>query len=111
MIDGGAKIWLVIALVGAANYLVRISFIALLANANVPPLARRALRFVAVAMIAALVVPMLIAPAAGGAPADARVAAAAIAGVVAWFTRSTGWTLAVGMLALWALQFTLPRIG
>jgi branched-subunit amino acid transport protein len=99
---GEAKLWLVIVLVGASNYLVRLSFVALLANATIPPLARRALRFVAVAMLAALVVPMVL----GGnaTPANPRVAAALVAGVVAWFTRSVGWTLGAGMGALWTLQ-------
>jgi branched-subunit amino acid transport protein len=99
---GEAKLWLLIVLVGASNYLVRLSFIALLANAKVPPLARRALRFVAVAMLAALVVPMVI-----GANAtlfNPRIAAALAASVVAWFTRSVGWTLGAGMGALWTLQ-------
>jgi branched-subunit amino acid transport protein len=97
------KLWIVIVLVGAANYLVRLSFIALLANTTIPPLARRALRFVAVAMLTALVVPMVIG-AHGGAPRDVRIVAALIAAIVAWFTRSTAWTLVVGMGALWTLQ-------
>ena len=33
-----------------------------------------------------------------------KVAAAVIAGVVAFFTRSTLWTLGTGMAALWLLQ-------
>jgi branched chain amino acid efflux pump len=100
-----AKLWLVILLVGTGNYLVRLSFIALLANATIPGLARRALRFVAVAMLAALVVPMVIgAPAPGAFASNPRIPAVLAAGVVAWFTRSTGWTLVAGMTALWALQ-------
>jgi branched-subunit amino acid transport protein len=100
-----SKLWLVIVLVGTANYLVRLSFIALLAKATIPPLARRALRFVAVAMLTALVVPMIVGGAGGGgAAANPRIAAAIVAGVVAWFTRSTAWTLAGGMAALWTLR-------
>ena len=100
-----AKLWMLIVLVGASNYLVRLSFIALLANARIPPLASRALRFVAVAMLAALVVPMVLGPSGVmGAASNPRVPAALAAGVVAWFTRSTGWTLAAGMGALWTLQ-------
>ncbi len=102
---GAATLWLVIALVGASNYLVRLSFIALLAHATIPSLARRALRYVAVAMLTALVVPMVAGGAAGGMSASMpRVAATLIAGIVAWFTRSTGWTLGAGMAALWTLQ-------
>lgn len=105
--EGVAKLWLVIALVGASNYLVRLSFIALLANAKVPQLARRALRFVAVAMLAALIVPMVLGSAGiAGAAANPRIPAVLVAAVVAWFKRSTGWTLAAGMLTLWTLQAT-----
>jgi branched-subunit amino acid transport protein len=103
--DGAAKLWLVIGLVGAGNYLVRLSFIALLANAKIPALVRRALRFVAVAMLAALIVPMVLGTAGiAGAASNPRVPAALVAAMVAWFTRSTGWTLAAGMATLWVLQ-------
>lgn len=99
---GEAKLWIVIVLVGASNYLVRLSFIALLANAKIPALAQRALRFVAVAMLSALVVPMVIG--ATATPFNPRIAAALVAGVVASFTRSVGWTLAAGMGVLWTLK-------
>jgi branched-subunit amino acid transport protein len=110
LIEGAAKLWLLIAIVGASNYLARLSFIALLANARVPPLARRALRFVAVSMIAALVVPMVVgAGPLGSLQSNPRVPAAIVAAAVAWFTRSTGWTLATGMGALWTLQALLDK--
>ena len=37
MIDPGWKLWAVIVLVGAANYLSRLSFIELLSRRSVPP--------------------------------------------------------------------------
>jgi len=40
-----------------------------------------------------------------------RILAAAIAGVVAFHTRSTLRTIAAGMVALWLLQWALGRIG
>ncbi|HRE72577.1 MAG TPA: AzlD domain-containing protein [Accumulibacter sp.] len=36
-----------------------------------------------------------------------RIAAATLAAAVAWRTRSTLWTIVVGMLALWGLQALL----
>ena len=108
MTDAAIKLWAIIFAVGAANFLVRLSFIALLANKTMPPLLTRALRYVAVAMITALVVPMVLATPA--APAvmtlwpNAKLIAALIALVVAFFTRSMGWTLVTGMAALWLLQ-------
>jgi branched-subunit amino acid transport protein len=100
-----ATLWIAIAAVGAANYLSRLSFIALLARRSIPPLAARALRYVAVAMLTALVLPMVLAPHGGAMDwTDARVPAVAIAGIVAFFTRSTAWTLVAGMAALWAIR-------
>lgn len=103
--DASLKLWLVIVLVGATNYLARLSFIALLARRSLPPLALRALRYVAVAMLSALVVPaVLAAPAEATQWANPRLAAALVAGAVAWRTRSTGLTVAAGMAALWLLR-------
>ncbi len=107
-----ARLWLVILIVGAGNYLVRLSFIALLAKATIPSLVRRALRFVGAAMLTALVVPMVIGSSAAGVSAgNPRVDAALFAAIVAWLTRSTVWTLAAGMAALWTLQLIVGRSG
>ena len=105
MTDPGWKLWAVIALVGAANYATRLSFIELLSRRSVPPLVATALRYVAVAMLTALVLPMVLATPAGLALAgNPRVPAAIVAGAVAFFTRSTLWTLAAGMASLWGWQ-------
>ena len=104
--DGALKLWIVIVVVGALNYASRLSFIAFFANRNVPPLLARALRFVPVAMLTALVVPMVLSPTAAGALAgvNPRIPAALVAFVVAFFTRSTLKTLLAGMGSLWLLQ-------
>jgi branched-subunit amino acid transport protein len=107
--DAATKLWVVIALVGATNYVARLSFIALLARRSVPPLAARALRYVAVAMLAALVVPAVLATPAG--PSlwpNPKPLAALVAGTVAFFTRSTSGTLVAGMATLWLAQALLP---
>ena len=62
--------------------------------------------------LTALVVPMVaFAPEAGGNPDVPRILAAAIAGAVAFVTRSTLRTIGAGMVALWLLQLALGRIG
>jgi len=108
MSEDAIKLWAIIVSVGAANLLVRLSFIALLANKTMPQLLTRALRYVAVAMITALVLPMVLtttaAPAVMAFWPNAKLIAALIALVVAFFTRSTCWTLVAGMGALWLLQ-------
>ena len=100
------KLWIVIVAVGLLNYLSRLSFIAFFANRSMPPLLARALKFVPAAMLTALVVPMIVAAPsiAAGVQIDARLPAAAIAAVVAYFVRSTIATLVTGMAALWVLR-------
>ena len=104
--DGALKLWIVIVVVGALNYLSRLSFIAFFASREMPPLLARALKFVPAAMLTALVLPMVLSPSAAGALAgvNPRIPAAIVAAVVAYFTRSTLATLSLGMIALWVLQ-------
>lgn len=104
--EGALKLWAVIVAVGALNYASRLSFIAFFARRAMPPLLARALKYVPAAMLTALIVPMIVDW--KGAAADfatPRVAAAVLAAAVAFATRSTLKTLAVGMAALWLLQW------
>lgn len=111
--DATLKIWAVIFAVGLLNYLSRLSFIALFARRTMPPLLDRALKYVPAAMLTALILPMIVvAPAAVPTASAAlsfnpRIAAALVAGAVAYFTRSTLLTLATGMSALWLLQLVV----
>ena len=56
--DATLKLWAVILVVGALNYLSRLSFIALFSRRTIPPLLARALRYVPAAMLTALILPM-----------------------------------------------------
>jgi len=96
----------VIIAVGFLNYLSRLSFIAVFARRSMPPLLARALKYVPAAMLTALILPMIIAEPGTGAALTAhpKVAAAVVAGTVAFFTRSSLWTLGTGMAALWLVQ-------
>jgi branched-subunit amino acid transport protein len=109
--EGALNFWAVILAVGALNYASRLSFIAFFARRAMPPLLARALRYVPAAMLTALIVPMIVAPAAGAFPVDPKVPAALVAAAVAYFTRSTPKTLAAGMAALWLLQWLQREIG
>ena len=102
--EGALKLWAVIVVVGALNYASRLSFIAFFARRTMPPLLARALRFVPAAMLTALVVPMVVAHGGTTDLGDPRVPATLVAASVAFFTRSTLWTLVAGMAALWLLQ-------
>jgi branched-subunit amino acid transport protein len=109
--DGALKLWVVVAIVGLLNYLSRLSFIAIFARREVPTLLARAFRYVPAAMLTALVLPMVVVIPAQAQASLPRVVAALAAGVVAFLTRSTLWTLATGMLVLWALQLAIAYVG
>jgi branched-subunit amino acid transport protein len=106
--DATLKLWAVILVVGAINYLSRLSFIEFFARRSMPPLLARALRYVPSAMLTALIVPMVVdVTAQGFDPHVPKVIAAIAATVVAWYKLGTLWTLGVGMPALWLLNWTL----
>ena len=111
--DATLKLWAVIAIVGSLNYLSRLSFIAIFSRRHIPALLARAFRYVPAAMLTALVLPMVIAAPGGGEAATAapRIAAAIVAGFVAFRTHNTLKTLAAGMVALWMLQAAKAWIG
>lgn len=102
-------LWLALVGIGLATYLMRLSFIVALERLTLPPLTRRALRFVPLAALIALVTPELVPPnlAALDTNAVARLLAALLAALVAWRTRNVLLTILVGMLALWLLQVAL----
>jgi branched-subunit amino acid transport protein len=103
--DATLKLWAVIVIVGAFNYLSRLSFIAFFARRSVPPLLARALKYVPAAMLTALILPMVVDW--HGADTDfatPKVVAAVVAVACAFVTHSTLKTLAVGMVSLWVLQ-------
>jgi len=105
-LDGALKLWIVIVVVGALNYLSRLSFIAFFSSREMPPLLVRALKFVPAAMLTALVIPMVLSPSVAGTlqGVNPRIPAAIFAAGVAFFTRSSFATLTLGMMALWVLQ-------
>ncbi|MBL8504016.1 MAG: AzlD domain-containing protein [Rhodocyclaceae bacterium] len=98
-------IWGVIAGLGLATFATRLSFLALLGEAELPRWLKQILHYVPPAILAAIVAPQLLAGAPGlAATLDGPRTAAALAGLaVAWASRSTFATIAAGMAVLWAL--------
>ncbi len=104
--------WLpVLAVAGLVTFATRLSFIALLGRVETPPLLARALRYVAPAVLSAIVFQELLLR--GGRLqlgfGNPRLLAGLLAAGVAWRTRSVLFTIAAGMCALWILQALLPR--
>jgi branched-subunit amino acid transport protein len=104
-----ATLWLTLGVIGLITFAYRLSFIALMDRLRVPPLITRALRFVPVAALTAIIVPELVMR--GGAAdlslGNLRLIAGVVAIVVAWRTKNTLLTIGAGMAVLWALQLVM----
>jgi branched-subunit amino acid transport protein len=102
-------IWPVMIALGILTYLTRLSFIGLFHRWQTPDLVKRALRYVPVAALTAIIVPELLMP--GGVLTLSLLNPRLLAGLLAIFvavrTRSVTWTIAVGMAAFWLLRWLL----
>ena len=99
--------WLIVVIIGAGTYLLRLSFIGVLGTRPMPAWAEQPLRYVAPAVLAALVVPAVVL-AEGGADitplGNPRFLAAVVAGLIAWRLKSVSGVIVGGMGVLWILQ-------
>jgi branched-subunit amino acid transport protein len=100
-------VWLIFIVGGLGTYLIRASFMALGSSVELPGWCRRALKYVAPAVFAAIVLPPVLGDdrLGGLIKPDARLLAAALAAVVAYRFRNIAWVLVVGMVALWTFQW------
>ena len=101
------NLWLVMLAAGAVTFAIRFSFIGTTGRFDAPAWFVRALRFVPVAALSALVWPDLVASNGALSLAEPRLAAGLIAACIAWRTRNILLTIICGMLALWLLQWLL----
>jgi len=104
------NIWLVMLCGGALTFAMRLSFIYLFGRIEIPILVKRALRFVPPAVLSAIISPALFMPQ-GTLQLNLhnyRLLAGAVAGLVAWRSRSALWTILAGIAALLALQLIAP---
>jgi branched-subunit amino acid transport protein len=103
------SIWLIMLLGGLLTFGMRLSFIYLFGRFEIPPLLRRALRFVPPAVLSAIIAPALFLPnnTLDVTLGNHRLIAGAAAVLVAWFSRNTLVTIIVGMIVLVALQLVL----
>lgn len=85
----------------------RASMVTLLADVTIPVRVEQALGLVAPAVLAGLVAQTLFLDHGDWRPPGAWHLAALVAALVAWRTRSFGWTLLGGMVAVWTLEALL----
>ena len=103
--------WTLLAVLGMGivTLALRASFLFLPPDTRLPELFERGLRYIAAAVLPALIVPDVIfsGPAAQGVLDPLRILAALVAGLVAWWTRSVLATLAAGLGVLLFLKWWL----
>ncbi|MCA8881985.1 MAG: AzlD domain-containing protein [Rhodobacteraceae bacterium] len=99
----GTEIWLVILVLGIGTYLIRLSFLGLIGSRQLPDWVLRALRYTPVAVLPALVAPLIVWPTAtGGEPDPARLAAAAVTLALGMATRNVLAAVLGGLVTLYA---------
>jgi branched-subunit amino acid transport protein len=103
------NIWLVMIFLGLLTFATRLSFIALLERFKLPANFQRALRFVPIAALSAIIAPELgyYNNALALSPANPRLLAGLVATLVAWRTRSVIWTIVAGLVVFWLLKLWL----
>lgn len=104
--------WLMFLCIGVFTYAIRLSFIGLLGTKEMPALLLKALRFVPIAVLPAIILPQLFlrGNTLDFSLANPRWIAGILAAIVAWRTRNVLLTIVVGMAVLWGLQILLARI-
>jgi branched-subunit amino acid transport protein len=97
-----ASVWLSILGMGIVTLSLRASFLTLPDRVQLPPLLRRALRYVPAAVLTAIYAPEILVQsgAISISPGNTRLLAGMVAIAVAWRLRRTFLTIAAGMLAL-----------
>jgi branched-subunit amino acid transport protein len=103
------NIWIVMVLLGLLTFATRLSFIALLERIKLPPTFQRALRFVPIAVLSAIIAPELgyYKDALAISPTNPRLLAGIVATLVAFWTKNVVWTLLAGMAVFWILRLWL----
>jgi len=103
------NIWIIMIVLGLLTFATRLSFIVLLERITLPRNFQRALRFVPIAVLSAIIAPEL-----GYSnnvlaitPTNPRLLAGLVATLVAYKTKNVLWTISIGMAVFWLLQLWL----
>ncbi len=103
-----AQIWTIIIGLGLGSYLLRLSFLGIVGNRDLPEWVLRHLRYTAVAVMPGMITPLILFPQATGGSLDAVRLGAAVATIaISLWTRNATLTIFGGAAVLFALHFTL----
>ncbi len=103
-------LWLTIIIIGLLTFAIRLSFIVFMDGARISSILQKALRFVPVAVLSALIAPALFFPknSLDISFSNIRLIAGLLAALVAWRTKNVLLTIVVGMVCLLLLQALQP---
>lgn len=108
MIAETTPVWTIIIAMGIGTFVIRFSFLGLIGDRDLPPWVLRHLRYTAVAVLPALVAPLVIWPdATDGALDPARLAAAVVTLSVGTLTKSVIWAIVAGGSTLFGLLYLI----
>ncbi len=101
------NLWIVMIGLGLLTFATRLSFIALLERLKLPPAFQRALRFVPIAALTAIIAPELARynDALNLGPGNPRLLAGIAAILVAALTKNVIWTIVAGMAVFILLRY------
>lgn len=100
------QIWIIIAALGIGSFLLRFSFLGLIGSRPMPAWVLRHLRYTAVAILPALVAPLVLWTDGPGSPLNIAHILAALATILTGaYTRSTFAAIAAGGLTITAVIF------
>ncbi len=106
--SGTWELWAIIIGLGVGSFAIRFTFLGLVGDRPLPPWLLRHLRYTAVAVLPALVAPLVVWPdATGGTPDAPRLAAAVATFAVGYLTKNVMAAIAAGAVSLYALLYVL----
>lgn len=107
------RIWSIWIVLGLLTFLTRLSFIAIFDKVEPPRTLRRALRFVPIAVLSAIITPEILIRnnAILTDPLDSKLIAGILAAFVAYFSKNTLLTILVGMAVLLGLPLLRSTFG
>ena len=98
-----SEIWWTITIIGIGTFLLRFSFLGIIGDRQMPPLVLRILRYTPVAVLPAMVAPLVVWPQATGGETDlARVAAALVTLGIGLWRRNLLLAIFAGAVTLYA---------
>lgn len=102
------SIWVIILGLGIGTFVIRFSFLGLIGGRDLPDWVLRHLRYVAVAVMPALVTPLVVWPAAnGGDPEPSRLLAALAVFIIGIRFNNVIGAIVAGMLTLYGVQYII----